>query len=194
MPALRKNSEAKAAIERYGTRTALLNTFHVAEQSRHAASPERCITGAAPSLIVANEAYGEGTAEEWLMYQIVDFGEYVGARDKITTTQLRQLCQLIVQQYGWLKLTDLELFFQRMKQGTYGRFYGAFDPQQFMQCFRPFLDERNNILTRKYEREDRERREHQFEGCITIQEYRRRYPERPDPLEILNTDNETSPL
>ena len=171
------SSAIRAAIERYGHREQFLQTFHVDRQGWHAEAPVRCITGKAPSLEVVNAAYGEGTAEEWLVYAIAEFGEFIGARDKLTPQQTERLAKTIVQEYGWMKVTDLELFFHRMKLGRYGFFYGSFDPQRFMSYFTPFMRDRNDILAEIAEREERYRREHQFDGCQTWEEYHRDHPE-----------------
>lgn len=171
---------ATGTLERYGDREALLRTFHVSEQSRHAAYPMRCVTGTAPSLATVNEAYGKGTAEEWLTFQIVEFGELVGARDKLTPFQVKHLCRMILEDYAWLKLTDLELFLHHMKRGDYGRFYGTVDPQVFMQCFPMFLRDRNDILHEYYTEQERARIETEKAEAVTWEEYKAKHPDEGD--------------
>ena len=180
---LRKSSEAAAAVERYGSRKELFTTFCVDEQMRHASVPVRCILGKAPQLMVVNEAYGRDTAEEWLLYQVVNFCEFVGARDKLSRYQLTQVCRMIVQDYGWMKLTDIELFFTMMKHGEFGRFYGAVDPLLFMQGLRQYICRRNEILAEYYEEEERQRREREMQGAVTWEQYRADHPEIPETFE-----------
>ena len=170
-------------LERYGSREALFATFHVNAQSRHASAPLRCIMGHAPELETVNSTYGRETAEEWLMFQIVEFCEFVGARDKLTPYQLTQLCRLFVMEYGWLKLTDVELFFSLMKKGEFGRFYGAVDPQMFMQCVLQYLRRRNEILAEYYEEEERKRREREMQGTVTWAQFRAQYPDIEDSFD-----------
>lgn len=136
--------------------------------------------GHAPELETVNSTYGRETAEEWLMFQIVEFCEFVGARDKLTPYQLTQLCRLFVMEYGWLKLTDVELFFSLMKKGEFGRFYGTVDPQMFMQCVLQYLRRRNEILAEYYEEEERKRREREMQGTVTWAQFRAQYPDIED--------------
>ena len=184
MPALQQSS-AQALCKRYGDRGRFLQTFGVVQQQRHASAPERCVLGTAPTLREVNEAYGQGTAEEWLLYQITDLSEFVGARDKMQPWKLKVLARNFVLDYGWLRVTDVELFMHRLKLGTYGHFYGTVDPQQLMGFMKPFMEERNAILAEAVEREERERREHLLDGCITWEEYHAMNPGQENPFEKL---------
>ena len=171
--------------ERYGDRGRFLQTFGVVEQQRHASAPERCVLGTAPTLREVNEAYGQGTAEEWLLYQITDLSEFVGARDKMQPWKLKVLARKFMQDFDWFRVTDVELFMHRLKLGAYGHFYGSVDPQQLMAFITPFLKERNEIIAEAVKREERERREHLFDGCVNWEDYHRMYPDRENPFEWL---------
>lgn len=184
MPALQQNS-AREIVERYGSRDDLMRAFHIGEQTLHASHALRCIMGKAPRLEAVNEAYGNGTAEEWLMIQMVDLCEFVGARDKLSPFQVKSFCRLFIKEYGWLKLTDVELFMHRLKTGEYGCFYGSVDPQQVMQRVPEFLRDRNLILDDYYQEEERRRREESFQNAVTWQEFHAMHPEQPDPFEEL---------
>ena len=188
MPDLQQSS-AKEIVKRYGSRENILRTFHISNQTLHASDPLRCILGKAPTLKVMNEAYGNGTTEEWLMYQLVDLIEFVGVNNKLTPYQLKSLCDLIVQKYGWLKVTDIELFFHRIKTGEYQRFYGSVDPQMIMQLMIRFQRERNLILAEYYEEMDRQARERSMQGAVTWEEYQATHPDARHPLEGLSLES-----
>jgi len=180
-----RQSSAQDLCERYGDRGQFLQTFAVVQQLRHVSAPERCVLGSAPKLQEVNDAYGQGTAEEWLLYQITDMSEFVGARDKMQPWKLKALARNFVLDYSWLRVTDVELFMHRLKQGAYGHFYGSVDPQRLMGCITPFLQERNGIIAEAVEREERERRKHLLDGCISWEEYHAQNPTWVNPFEEL---------
>ena len=91
---------------------------------------------------MANAAYGKGTSEEWLTYQLAELAEFAGARQKLTNATLRQTAQLIASEYWYLNLAEFMLFCRRFKTGRYGRFYGAADPLAVTCALRQFLRER----------------------------------------------------
>ena len=111
--------------------------------------PERCYFQNAPTLWAVNLAYGFGTAQEWLAYQITDLSEFSGARDKITDRQLDQIIQLITDDYGFLNMAEIMLFCRRFKRGLYYKFYGSVDPIVIMQGLNEFCRERNEAYAQR---------------------------------------------
>jgi len=95
----------------------------------------------------ANNTYGAGTSEEWLIYQLSDLSEFTGVSKKINAPQISQMAQLMVGDYGYLKMTEVMLFLRRFKMGRYGTFYGNVDPIVIMSALGQFIvEERNAIL------------------------------------------------
>ena len=180
------SSEARAVTKRYGDRARFLATFHVDQQARHTTAPARCVCGTAPTLAQVNAAYGEGTAQEWLVYQIGEFVSFLSLNKDIESYQMKQLAKMVYNDYNWMKVTEIELFFYNMKRGRYEDFYGQFDTQRFMRCFEPFMRDLNEILDEEYQKEERARREHQFDGCVSWNEYLSTHPDAEDPLEAYN--------
>ena len=163
-----------------------MKTFAVSEQYRHVSAPVRCVLGSAPTMNEVNAAYGVGTSEEWFLYQLIDLAECVGARDKINRWQLKQLGRSFLQDYGWMKVTDVELYMHRIKCGEYGRFYGTVDSQLILGNMKYFIQERNEIMDEVITREDRERREHMMDGTVTWDEYHEMHPDmKYNPLELM---------
>lgn len=151
-------AQAKTLPARYGDRQTMLQTFGVANQMRYTKDEDRCYFGTAPTLGQVNAAYGYATSQEWLTYQLADLSEFSGARDKITASQINQLANIIADDYHWLKLTEVMLFFRKFKKGEYGRFYGSVDPITITQALREFIRDRNTAY-HKHEQLERERRE-----------------------------------
>ncbi len=135
---------------------------------------QRCFFGHAPTLLTADNAFGEGTAEEWLTLQLTDLSEMSGAGHKLTIYQIRQLATLIRSEYYYLKVTELEVFFRRFKIGRYGEFYGSVDPIVINKSLRQFLRERGEMIYEHDMELERQKRE-QWQNSptrMTYDEYR----------------------
>lgn len=155
-------AEAKAEI---------LRTYSVKRAMEVSADKEQCLFGNAPVLWDINRQIGRGTSEEWLVYHLADLCEYAGAREKMTGNQIKQVAELIAADFGFLKVTELMLFFRRMKTGCYGTFYGTVDPFIIMNALRKFVDERNDAIARREEERLKQEIEADKIGAVSYEEY-----------------------
>ena len=92
--------------------------------------------------------------------------------------QTEKLVKIIAQQYGYLKVDELQLFFFNFCSAKYRHFYNTFDPSIIILSLRDFLNDRNRAYD---EREQRERERQYVEwkkNAITYEEYRRREKEK----------------
>ena len=180
---LQRISELREIRSKYGSRQQLMATFAVEQQAAHTAPPHllRCFTGKAPTLVDVDQAFGEGTGEEWLTYQLAELSEFCGVQTKMLPGQLMRLASIIRSGYYDLKLTELEVFFSWFKLGRYGRFFGAVDPLVITTALQEFRRERDRIHE-GYEREEaRRRREAALSSptAMTREEYDERFIRRP---------------
>lgn len=119
---------------------------------------ERAYFGNGPTLITLRCTYHDEAATMWLMPQLFDLCEYCGVKDKLDKEQMKQLAHIIVQEFGFLKVTEVMLFLHRFKSGCYGRFYGAVDPMIIVMALRyDFMRERAMAI------DEREQAQHQAE-------------------------------
>lgn len=67
---------------------------------------------------------------------------------------------VIADNFGYLKLSELMLFFQQFKAGRYGRFYGSVDPLVITEALQSFLDFRAERMAaiEKVKRQEEERK------------------------------------
>lgn len=165
-------------VERYGDKNRFLQTFHVNNQITYTNDEQRCHFGKAPTLAQVSKAYGIQTTEEWLIYQIVDLSEFCKLKSKLNSTQVKQTAQLIMHAYGYLKVTEIMLYFRRFKFGQYGRFYGSVDAMIILDCIKKFCNERRDAIHAQLKRVEEEKRERQRRCCISWEEYQRREKER----------------
>ena len=111
---------------------------------------ERAYFGTAPTLLTLRCAYHDEAATVWMLPQLYDLGEYCGVKDKLDKEQMKQLARIIVQEFGYLKVTEVMLFLHRFKAGHYGRFYGAIDPMVIVMALRhDFMRERADAIDKR---------------------------------------------
>lgn len=138
--------------------------------------------GWAPSLRVVNEAFGKGTVQSWLAFQLRDLSEFSGAKEKLGIGQIDDITEVIMSQYPFLKVTELMYFFLLFKSGKFGKFYGAVDGLAIMEALREFIDDRNDKIYRWNQEEERRKNEaKEAEEARKREELRQRYMRRvPD--------------
>lgn len=158
MPKSQHNSPSKrkktCEVGNPKNKMALLQQYHVDKLAVITNDTESCHFGDAPTLWDANNTYGSGTSEEWLIYQLTDLSEFTGVSKKISAPQISQMAQLIVGDYGYLKMTEVMLFLRMFKMGRYGTFYGNVDPIVIMSALGRFVVEERNAVLGAREREE----------------------------------------
>lgn len=168
------SSKVNEVSRRYGSIEDFLLTFSPDKQMTYCAYEDKCFFGTSPTLGKLNNAYGKNAASAWLVPQLVSLSEYCGCKDKLTDMQLRELAMIIATKYGYLKVTELMLFFYWLKSGIYGRFYGVIDPMVITTSLLSFIAVRSEIKTRKEQEEYERRMEESAKRAITHEEYLKR--------------------
>jgi hypothetical protein len=98
-----------------------------------------------PTLRDINTAYGQGFAAEWLLPHIANLALFVGAKN-LTVPQEVELARILAVEAQNLKVTEVLLFFYRLKAGHYGKFFGSVDPMVITCALRDFYKEKNLII------------------------------------------------
>lgn len=157
---------------------ALLRKYNPSLQADLCASPAECHTGDYPTLGMLNVAYGRKTAVMWLLPQLYNLSEYCGCREKLGQVQIEECASIIANEYNYLKISEMMLFFYRFKAGRYGRFYGSVDPLIITTSLHSFIRERNDFEDKLKSEEIDRRIEEQKKNCISYAEYLRRKAEK----------------
>jgi len=161
-------------LQKYGTREQFLVTMNPAIQAVAAKHPDRCYFGDAPTLGILRKAYGENMAVMWLVPQLNDLAAFTNSSNQLNGRAVEFVANAIAQEYGWLKTSELMLFFYRFKLGYYGRFYGTVDPMIITTAIREFLKERNEAY-RQHESEEQQKKSEEYaRNAITAEEFCRR--------------------
>lgn len=177
----RRTSAAITELKaRYGDAVGFLSKFTPDLQRRYCSDLRRVFTGTAPALATVGRAYGTASAESWVEIQLRDLAEFAGCREKMSVSQLSDAAAMILQDYGYMKVTELMLFFHRFKSGAYGRFYGSVDPMAILSGLREFAVERGRMIDR-FAAEDY-RRDHAklFDSRAALQAYLKSRGLKPD--------------
>lgn len=146
-------------LKRYGSRENFFTTLNPSVQLIAGRDPEHAVLSEdAPTLAIMRYAYGEGFPATWLMPQILDLVVYSNSKGTLSDRQAEFLAEVIANEYGFLKASEILLFFYKFKAGEYGHFYGVVDPMRITEALDEFCDERERILER-HEREQEKIRE-----------------------------------
>lgn len=169
---------ASNLVATYGTREKFLVAFNPDVQRSLASDTDKCFFENFPTLSQLDAAYGEWTSAAWLAPQLYDLSEYCGCRDKLGGRPLKQCAEVIAQEFHYLKVSELMLFFHRFKAGRYGRFYGSVDPLIIVTALRDFCQERGQAYD-QHEQQLRQQRDEEYRTrAITYEEYQARKQQR----------------
>ena len=159
-----QNALAREVTSRYGSLDNVLDLFAPKHQGDYTLNVQRCYFGTAPRLLGLKFAYGDSAPIEWLSYQIIDLNRYSNCK-MMTDYQVRELASIISREYFFLSLTELMLFFAKVKSAEYGQlFYGAVDPIPLMGALKRFAEERAEIVRKHEDEEARAARQREYEA------------------------------
>lgn len=125
-------------LGKYPNPRQLLLDYTPDRQAPFARFPQKCLEGNSPTLADIRSIYGGRWAETWLEAQLKDLSEYAGTQTKIQNCQLEETARIILEEFYFLKLSELMLFFFHFKAGRYGRFYGSVDPLVITEALQDF--------------------------------------------------------
>lgn len=133
-------------LGRYPTPRQLLLDYTPDRQPSFSRFPQKCLEGNVPTLADIRAIFGARWAETWLEAQLKDISEYAGAQVKANDCQLEETARIILEEFYFLKLSELMLFFFHFKAGRYGRFYGSVDPLVITGALQDFIRWRRTKL------------------------------------------------
>jgi hypothetical protein len=160
----------RSVRSRYWNLDGFLKTFNPSFQMRYCENMDRCFFGHAPTLSQLRTAYSRTAPNQWVAIQIVDLCRFVNAKP-LGDHQLKELCEIIVMKYHWLKVTELMYFFFKIKSGDYGKFYGAVDPLPIMEALKSFIAFRGEVIFRKESEENLAKATEARKSGISYEQY-----------------------
>lgn len=166
--------------KRYGSAKEFLALFTPELQTLAAREWEKVYTGTAPALSTVAYGYSQDTAIVWLCLQLENLNLFAGVKEKMPVSRQKELAALILTEYGYLKVSELLLFFHRLKCGRYGRFYGSVDALFISSSLLSYLGERRQEQSRIREQHERQQSKPSVASptAITYAEYLARKKQR----------------
>lgn len=135
----------------------------------------KCFSGLAPSLTRTKVTYGLETARFWLNIQISELCTFTAIQEKPSLAQIDMICDVIISNFGYLKVTELMVFFLKFKAGEYGKFFGVIDGLVITEALNKFMEFRKQMIEKaermQLEREREERYKKQEENAISREEF-----------------------
>ena len=90
--------------------------------------------------------YDDETVQLWMEAWLVNLSQHMDFQ--ISESQSKETAYGLVEVLYMLNLAEITLFFRKLHNGQYGRFYGKFDMQTILIAAREYREERGKILSR----------------------------------------------
>lgn len=159
-----------SSVQVYESKDEFLIKFNPKKQNEYIKHFDRCFIGNALRLTDVACAYEEKTAIFWIKIQLLDLALFTGVK-KPSDEQITMLCETILANYGYLKVTELMVFFSKFKAGQFERFFGNFDAMVITTSLATFIELRKNWIFEAYQRQENEKREKRHENTIPMPDY-----------------------
>lgn len=106
-------------------------------------------------------AKAEGNVRGSIILHLGALARFLNLKATLTDEHIEFIADKILSDayYKWLKPADLKLFFDRIKTGKYGDFYGNLNSISFFQSLDKYMIERNGEIERVRVQEQKERAE-----------------------------------
>lgn len=103
----------------------------------------------------------QGDVKRSLIMHLSALSRFLGLKNTLTDEHVDFIADKILsdQYYKWLKPADLKIFFDRIKMGHYGDFYGNLNSISFFQSLDKYMIERNGEIESLRMQEARKQRE-----------------------------------
>ena len=157
-------------IQVYESKDEFLIKFNPQKQNEYIKHFDRCFIGKALRLTDVAGAYEAKTAIFWIKIQLLDLALFTGVK-KPSDEQITMLCETILANYGFLKVTELMVFFSKFKAGQFERFFGNFDAMVITNSLATFVELSKNWKFEAYKREEMAKREKRHENTIPMPDY-----------------------
>jgi len=109
-------------------------------------TPIQAFNAKVDSLVKIKTELGEKSILTILKIYIVDLNEFLNLARKMQPEQINQTAQLILDEFYYLKISDLSFIFKRIKTGFYGSFYESLDGLKLMEIFYRYAQERADLI------------------------------------------------
>lgn len=118
------------------------------------------------SLSLFGKHYSKDSCFALIELWLYELSEFCGVQNKLNPSQLNQLAPMIYSEAYGLNFAEFGLFFNRIKIGYYGKFFGVVDPVLIMTFLSQFLSERLEFIEKYNEELSQENKRMDFQNCL----------------------------
>lgn len=147
-----------------------MNRYNQKADGSNSFTIEEAVSDKHPVLAEIRAAYGQEKAWLCVYSHIVAINEF-SKKAKMDDYQKRVLARLFVKRFYYFNLAEVNLFFERLESGVYGKFYGAIDPIDIMEKAGTFEQERNREIDRQENLKHLAELERNHQNAISHDEY-----------------------
>lgn len=110
-----------------------------------------------PTVDELRAAYGVEVVHPWMGAMVENLNDFCGVRQKMTDAQKDEVAHILMCECGGLNVAEVALFFDEVKRGVFGEYYGILDSVRTMKILKDFMRERKVAINRALEAEEKER-------------------------------------
>ena len=127
-----------------------------------------------PSINAVRRDYGAEACDKFVMAWLVYLNEMLNLSRPMSEDQIRLCSSQIMNDYGYLKLTEISFIFKRILSGEYGEFYERLGIDKVLSFFRQYDKERFTFIDEQRQREHSEFRYQERANETPLEEFKRR--------------------
>lgn len=105
---------------------------------------ERCIRSDAPQLSSMFREYSRDFVVKYIQLWIIGLNDFLNIPKKMNRYQIEETAEMLYDNFYYLNLADLNLFFTQLKQGKY-EMYESLDGNKLMNWLSKYVDQRLEI-------------------------------------------------
>jgi len=105
-------------------------------------TPALTLNSSAPTLASIRREYSEDFQIAYVSVWIVNLNDFVNALRKMSPEQIEETATIIVQEYAYLNLADINLVFRKIKKGEFGQLFAEIDGMKVLSWFEQYARER----------------------------------------------------
>ena len=119
---------------------------------------EQALEADGSSLALIRKDHNHETVKELVMNEMVKLNNFVNASRKMSLEQMEMTADLIIREYYYLKLHEVQYVFEQAMCGRYGKLYESLDGFKIMEWINTYDKVRTVNFEVKLEQESHERR------------------------------------
>ena len=108
-------------------------------------TPAKCINADTPALSIIRKDIGEAKLNQLIKIWIADMNDFLNISRKMNLKQAEQTATMIIEDFYYLNIADINLVFTRAKKGHYGNLYESLDGMKIYTWFDQYSQERAQI-------------------------------------------------